>query len=88
LSIKFPTTTDELSTAAYGFTSISSNSAIDNFVGVVEGYHLEIITPTKKEVQNVKSFFPANTKLMGSMCRHPAITTVGLHSWVLLVLVS
>jgi hypothetical protein len=47
LKIKFPSTTDELDMAADGFKSISSNYATDNCVGVVDGYPLEIITPTK-----------------------------------------
>jgi DDE superfamily endonuclease len=65
LFIHFPSTTDELEMAAEGFAGISSNSAIDNCVSVVDGYHLEIITPTKKEVQNVKSFFSGHYQTYG-----------------------
>jgi hypothetical protein len=62
--VTVPTTADDLPKAGLGFISISSNSAIHNCMGVVDGYHLEIITPTKKEVQSVKSYYLATTKLM------------------------
>jgi DDE superfamily endonuclease len=65
LLIHFPTTTDELASAADGFRKISSNSAIENCVSVVDGYHLEIITPTRKEVQNVRSFFSGHYQTYG-----------------------
>jgi hypothetical protein len=56
---------DELVKHADGFLSVSANAAINNGVGVVDGYHLEIITPIKKEVNNVKSFFSGHYKTYG-----------------------
>jgi DDE superfamily endonuclease len=65
LTIKFPTTTDELVKHSNGFLSISPNAAIDNFVGVVDSNHLEIITPPKKNVKNVGSFYSGHYKTYG-----------------------
>jgi hypothetical protein len=44
---------EEIFEAAEGFQSISINGAIMNCVGAVEGYHLEINTPSKEEAGNV-----------------------------------
>jgi hypothetical protein len=53
LAITFPTTMEEVFVAAEGFESISSNGAIMNCVGVVDGYHLDINTPSKEDAGNV-----------------------------------
>jgi hypothetical protein len=45
---------DELVQVAESFKSVCSNSAIDNYLVVVDGYHLEIKTPRKKDVENDK----------------------------------
>jgi hypothetical protein len=57
LAITFPQTPEECEAAALGFRSISSGEAMDTTVSVHDGYHLEIITPSKKEAKNVRSFF-------------------------------
>jgi hypothetical protein len=56
---------EECIKAAEGFALISSNSVIDNCVGVLDGYHMEIITPSSKSVNNVRSFFSGNYKTHG-----------------------
>lgn len=74
LSITFPQTPDECTLAASGFRSISSNDAIDTCVSVVDGYHLCIQTPSKKEAKNVRSFFSGHYQTYGvnvqSACDH------------------
>jgi hypothetical protein len=57
ICFRFPKTAEECLKAAEGFASISSNSVIDNCVGVLDGYHMEIITPSSNCVNNVRSFF-------------------------------
>ena len=56
LSIKFPTTHDEARDAALGFQSISQQGCLWNCVAVLDGYHLQIQTPSKTEARNVRSF--------------------------------
>ena len=56
LAIKFPQTRDKVCEAAKGFTSIvSSQGCIWNCVSAIDGYHLQINTPSKSEVKNVRS---------------------------------
>jgi hypothetical protein len=57
LSIKFPTTQDDACDAASGFQSINQQSCIWNCVAVLDGYHLQIQTPSTTEARNVRSFF-------------------------------
>jgi hypothetical protein len=85
LDIHFPTTKDEVIKAAQGFQSISTQGCIWNCVSVVDGYHLQIETPSKTEVNNVRSFFRVTTRRMGSIFRRRVTTTVGLHFLELLV---
>jgi hypothetical protein len=54
---KFPKTDEEIQDATSGFASISTVGVINNFVGVVDGYLLQIKVPNQKEAKNVKSFF-------------------------------
>ena len=42
---------------ACGFTSIRTNCALHECVAVLDGYHLQTTTPSKKEVHNVWSYF-------------------------------
>jgi DDE superfamily endonuclease len=63
--IKFPQTVDECTIAARGFTRISRNDAIENCVAVVDGYHLQTHTPSKREVTNVRSFFSGHYQTYG-----------------------
>jgi DDE superfamily endonuclease len=65
LSIKFPASVDEARDAALGFQSISQQGCIWNCVAVVDGYHLQIQTPSKKEARNVKSFFSGHYQTYG-----------------------
>jgi DDE superfamily endonuclease len=65
LSIKFPSTTMEADISALGFQSISQQGCIWNCVGVVDGYHLQIDTPSKAEAKNVKSFFSGHYQTYG-----------------------
>jgi DDE superfamily endonuclease len=74
LSITFPSTMDEIFAAAEGFQSISTNGAIMNCVGVVDGYHLEINTPPKKDARNVRNYFSGHYQSYGinvqAVCDH------------------
>ena len=50
---------------ATGFTSISTNCALRDCVTVLDGYHLQTITPSKKEVHNVWSYFSGHYQTYG-----------------------
>ena len=50
---------------ACGFTSISINCALHECVAVLDGYHLQTITPSKKEVHNVQSYFSSHYQTYG-----------------------
>ena len=58
LAIKIPQTRDKFNEAAKGCISIRSQGCIWNCVSAINhGYHLQIKTPSKSEVKNVRSFF-------------------------------
>ena len=57
LQIIWPETKELAVQSAAGFSSISTNHAMTECVAVLDGYHMEITTPPKKEVHNVKSYF-------------------------------
>jgi hypothetical protein len=65
LIIKCPTTNDEVIEAARRFQTISTQGCIWNCVSVVDGYHLQIVTPSKNEVGNVRSFFLGHYQTYG-----------------------
>ncbi|KAI2489792.1 nuclease [Fragilaria crotonensis] len=65
LSIKFPATPAEARVAALGFQSVSQGGCIWNCVAAVDGYHLQIQTPSKAEAKNVKSFFSGHYQTYG-----------------------
>jgi DDE superfamily endonuclease len=65
LRIWFPRTAEELTEAVVGFSSVSTQEAIKNCVGVVDGYLLRCRVPSKKEVQNVRSFFSGHYQCYG-----------------------
>ena len=65
LIINFPQTDDEIGRAIAGFASISTECAIKNCVGVVDGYLMRIRVPSKKEVSNVRSFFSGHYQCYG-----------------------
>jgi DDE superfamily endonuclease len=48
-----------------GFQKISTQECIWNCVAVLDGYHLQIDTPSKKEAKNVKSFFSGHYQTYG-----------------------
>ena len=50
-------TRDDARDAALGFQSISQQGCIWNCVAVLDGYHLQIQTPSKTEDRNVRLFF-------------------------------
>jgi hypothetical protein len=54
LGIKFPSSIEEAEPSAQGFQSISTQGCIWNCVAVVDGYHLQITTPSRKEAKNVR----------------------------------
>jgi DDE superfamily endonuclease len=63
--MKFPQTANEAFEAALGFKSICRNGCIKNCVSVIDGYHLQIQTPSKKVVKNVRSFFSGHYQTYG-----------------------
>ena len=65
LHISFPQTLAECKAAAEGFRSVSSGDAITNCVSVVDGLLVRIITPSKKEAKNVRSFFSGHYQAYG-----------------------
>ena len=74
LMIHFPTTRDEVVQAAKGFSTISSQACIWNCVAVIDGYHLQIKSPSQNEVKNVRSFFSGHYQTYGvnvqAVCDH------------------
>ena len=65
LAISFPSSVDEVKRAAEGFSSISKEGCVWNCVAVVDGYHVQTITPSLSEVQKVKSFYSGHYKSHG-----------------------
>jgi hypothetical protein len=57
LAYTFPTGLEDLNTATHGFESISTNGIISGCVACVDGFLLQIQTPTSKETGNVKAYF-------------------------------
>jgi hypothetical protein len=57
LSINFPSSVEEAEEAALGFQSMSTQNCIWNCVTAIDGYHLQITTPSKKDAKNVRSFY-------------------------------
>ena len=65
LWISWPYTKERQLECATGFTSISTNCALQVCVAVLDGYHLQTITPSKKEVHNVQSYFSGHYQTYG-----------------------
>jgi hypothetical protein len=65
LRIRFPRTTEEIAAAIAGFASISTEGAIFNCAGVVDGYLMRCRVPSKNEVKNVRSFFSGHYQCYG-----------------------
>ena len=65
LWISWPYTKERQLDRATGFTSISTNHALRGCVAVLDGYHLQTITPSKKEVHKVQSYFSGHYQTYG-----------------------
>ena len=65
LQISWPYTKARQLECATRFTSISTNCALWDCVAVLDGYHLQTITPSKKEVHNVWLYFSGHYKTYG-----------------------
>ena len=74
LQITWPNTKKWQIVCACGFTSISTNHALHEGVAVLDGYHLQTITPLKKEVHHVQSDFSSHYQTYGvniqAACNH------------------
>jgi len=57
LSYNLPTTPHEIEVASEEFKSISSHGVMEGCVAAIDGILLRTITPPKKSVGHVKSFF-------------------------------
>ena len=57
LLISLPNTREKAVETAAGSSSISTNCVMTECVAVLDGYHMAIATPPKKEVHNAKSYF-------------------------------
>jgi DDE superfamily endonuclease len=79
LSISLSSKMNEIFEAAEGFQSISTNGAIIYCVGVVDCYHLENNTPSKKDAGNVRNFFSGHFQSYGinvqAVCDHQCCFT-------------
>ena len=65
LQISWPYTKERQLDCATRFTSISTNHALWDCVAVLDGYHLQTVTPSKKEVHNVQSYFSGHYQTYG-----------------------
>ena len=69
LAIKWPTTEEEIQQAIRGFASISTEEAICNCVGVMDGFLVRIKVPSRKEAGNVRVFFSGHYQCYGINCQ-------------------
>ena len=53
----FPTTAQEIEQSIKEFAEISTNQVIDGCVGCIDGFLLQIQTPSATETGNVKAYF-------------------------------
>ena len=82
LALLFPKTLHECQIVAEGFANISTNLAITNCVGAIDGYLLPIKVPSKLEVGNVSSYYSGHYARYGlnvqaicdSHCRFPFLS--------------
>lgn len=65
LSLKWPETVEECVTLANGFESKSHKGIIKNCIGAIDGYLLEISTPSRVEVGNVRSYYSGHYQCHG-----------------------
>jgi len=64
-NIHFPQTEEECKKAAAEFENVSTCGVIRNCVSAIDGYLLKIITPSVKDVGNVRSFFSGHYQCHG-----------------------
>lgn len=64
-NIHFPKSREDCVQAAQEFASISRDGVMNVIVGAIDGYLLKCITPSSKEVGNVRSYFSGNYKCHG-----------------------
>jgi hypothetical protein len=65
LNLKFPTTVTECQAIAEGFRLVSPRESIVNCVGCVDGYLMQIETPSREDAGNVRSFFSGHYQCYG-----------------------
>jgi DDE superfamily endonuclease len=81
--VKFPSTPEECALAAADFEKVSHRGVFKNCVGALDGYLLEIKTPSKKHASNVRSYFSGHYQRNGvniqAMCdAHCRFTFLGI----------
>jgi hypothetical protein len=69
LKMKFPQSEEDCIIAAEGFSTISRGRAITNCVGVCDGFLMEIRTPPRAIVGNVRSYFSGHYQRNGVNCQ-------------------
>lgn len=65
LSYSFPATDDEICDAASEFRKLSGHHIIDGCVAAIDGYLLQIQTPSSSETGHVKAFFSGHYQAYG-----------------------
>ena len=65
LQILWPNTKERAVETVAGFSSISTNHVMTECAAVLNGYHMAITTPPKKEVHNIKSYFSGHYQTYG-----------------------
>jgi hypothetical protein len=75
LSVKFPASPAEACDAALGFQSLSQGGCIWNSVADVDGYHLQIQTPSKAEAKMLSHYSRDITKHMERTSKQRAMPT-------------
>ena len=74
LQIAWPDMKEKTVQSAASFSSISTNRVMTECVAVLDRYHMEITTLSKKEVHNVKSYFSGHYQMYGiniqAACNH------------------
>jgi hypothetical protein len=81
--VKFPSSPEECALAAADFEKVSHRGVFKNCVGALDGFLLEIRTPSKKYTSNVRSYFSGHYQRNGvniqAMCdAHCRFTFLGI----------
>lgn len=69
LALKFPTTEGECAVLASGFMECSRGNAIENCVGVLDGYLVRIIAPRRSDTKNPRCYYSGKDKCFGFNCQ-------------------